>query len=360
MKRLLKQCICLAVATVLVLTSASPQNVNAAPQNVNAAPQNVNAAPQNEIVGAYNYGYKNSPLDKNGKLTLKGTDIVNKKGKKIQLKGSCICGVTWFPEMIDRDIFKIYRDEWKANVIRLSMYVDTSMYGPQSGCEGYASANSKERTNILELMYKGIDEATRLGMYVIVDWHVLDEHDPNKYIKQSKDFFKKISKKYADNDNILYEICNEPNGGDVTWSRIKKYANQVIPVIRKNNSDAIIIVGTPTWCQDLSSPKSSPIKGYSNIMYSCHFYAKSHTDYNRSEMVSAIKSGLPVFVSEYGFTDYSGAGDVDYEQAGKWIKVMNKYNVSSCFWGVKSRSDLTGNKMSKYCKYVKKYISSKN
>lgn len=307
----------------------------------------------------YDYGYKKSPLAKNGKLSVSGTNIVNKNGKKIQLKGSAICGITWFPELVTRNTIKTYRDEWNANVIRLSMYVDTSMYGGQSAWEGYASATPDQRKDILELLYSGIDEATKLGMYVIVDWHVLDEHDPNKYINEAKSFFKTVSKKYAKNNNILYEICNEPNGNDVTWNRVKKYADKIIPIIKKNNSDAIIIVGTPTWCQDLTSPRSNPIKGYSNIMYSCHFYAKSHTDSNRNEMISAIKSGLPVFVTEYGFTDYTGDGDVDYSQSKKWTTILDKYNVSSCFWGVKSKNDLNGQKMSKYCKYVKKYIQAK-
>ena len=307
----------------------------------------------------FNYNYKNSPVAKNGKLSVSGTNLVNKNGQKYQLKGAAICGITWFPELVSRETIKTYRDEWNANVIRLSMYVDTSMYGSQSGWEGYASATPEQRKNILETLYTGIDEATKLGMYVIVDWHVLDDHDPNKYINEAKSFFKTVSKKYAKNNNILYEICNEPNGNDVTWNRIKEYADKVIPIIKKNNSDSIIIVGTPTWCQDLTSPRSNPIKGYSNIMYSCHFYAKSHTDANRKEMITAIKSGLPVFVTEYGFTDYTGDGDVDYNQAKKWTTVLDKYNVSSCFWGVKSKTDLTGKKMSKYCKYVKKYIQTK-
>lgn len=49
---------------------------------------------------------------------------------------------------------------------------------------------------------------------------------------------------------MLYEICNEPNG-NVTWNdNVKPYAETVIPVIRAN-TNAIILVGSPTWSQDL-------------------------------------------------------------------------------------------------------------
>ncbi len=47
----------------------------------------------------------------------------------------------------------------------------------------------------------------------------------------------------------------------------------VIPVIRENDKDAVIIVGTPTWSQDVDQAAASPISGYKNIMYAFHFYA---------------------------------------------------------------------------------------
>lgn len=34
-------------------------------------------------------------------------------------------------------------------------------------------------------------------MYVIVDWHILSDSDPNNHIDDAKEFFDKVSKKYA-------------------------------------------------------------------------------------------------------------------------------------------------------------------
>ena len=52
----------------------------------------------------------------------------------------------------------------------------------------------------------------------------------NTYIEEAKIFFDKYSKKYKDCPNILYEICNEPNGTIVTWNdSIKPYAETIIP-----------------------------------------------------------------------------------------------------------------------------------
>ena len=39
----------------------------------------------------------------------------------------------------------------------------------------------------------------------------------------------------------------------------------------QNDSDAIIIVGTPTWSQDVDKAAASPLS-YDNAMYALHFY----------------------------------------------------------------------------------------
>ena len=69
-------------------------------------------------------------------------------------------------------------------------------------------------------------------MYVIIDWHILSDNDPNTNKKEAKKFFKEMSKLYADYDNVIYEICNEPNGG-ITWQgNVKPYAQRIVERIR--------------------------------------------------------------------------------------------------------------------------------
>ena len=135
-------------------------------------------------------------------------------------------------------------------------------------------------------------------MYVIIDWHILNDNNPNSHIDDAKEFFDDVSAKYSSNHNVIYEICNEPNGG-TSWSDIKSYAEIIIPVIRKNDKNAIIIVGTPNWSQDVDIVSEDPITGYDNIMYAVHFYAATHKDDLRNKVKTAISNGLPVFVSEF-------------------------------------------------------------
>lgn len=77
-------------------------------------------------------------------------------------------------------------------------------------------------------------------MYAVIDWHVLNDRDPKKHQAEAVKAFTEMSKKYKDYNNVIYEICNEPNGG-VTWSGQIKVCDTLVKTIRKYDKDAIII-----------------------------------------------------------------------------------------------------------------------
>ena len=304
------------------------------------------------------------PFETHGKLSVKGTDIVDMNGDKYQLKGVSTHGITWFPDYVNKEAFETLRDDWGANLIRLAMYTDTG------DSYGYCSGGDKDE--ILALVDKGVSAATELGMYVIVDWHILSDSDPNNHIDDAKEFFDKVSKKYAAQENVIYEICNEPNGG-TQWSSVKSYAETIIPVIRANDKDALIIVGTPNWSQDVDIASQDPITGYDNIMYAVHFYAATHKDDLRNKVKTALDNGLPVFVSEFSLCDASGNGGIDYDSSDEWFKLINENNLSYSSWSlcnknetsalIKSDSSATGSfsdgDLSDTGKYVRDRIMGK-
>ena len=101
-------------------------------------------------------------------------------------------------------------------------------------------------------------------MYVIVDWHILSDGNPNSHKKEAKAFFKEMSKELKGYNNVIYEICNEPNNG-TSWKEIKSYAKSVISTIRENDKKAVIVVGTPTWSQDVDQAAADPILGENHM-----------------------------------------------------------------------------------------------
>lgn len=261
-------------------------------------------------------------------LTVDGTRLVDSEGNPVQLKGISTHGLAWYPGYVNADCFKQLKEEWEIDVIRLAMYTG------ESG--GYCSGGDKD--GLKSLIRNGVKYATDCGLYVIIDWHILSDGNPNTYIEESKAFFKEMSQEYADYTNVLYEICNEPNGG-TSWSSVKTYAEQIIEVIRENDDDGIILVGTPNWCQYVDQAAADPIKDCKNVMYTLHFYAATHMESLRNTMVNAIKAGLPIFVSEYGICDASGNGAIDRDQAEMWVSLMDQYGVSYVAWNLSNKGE---------------------
>ncbi|MCR4643392.1 MAG: cellulase family glycosylhydrolase [Lachnospiraceae bacterium] len=269
-----------------------------------------------------------TPFEQHGALHYEGPLLKDKNGRNFQIKGVSTHGIGWFPQYVNAATFKSLRDEWGANCIRLAMYTGEGA--------GYCTGGNKN--DLKKLITNGVQYATDLGMYVIIDWHILSDNDPNTYKDEAKLFFDEMSKKYASYDNVLYEICNEPNGG-TSWDRIKQYANEVIPVIRANAKNAIIIVGTPTWSQDVDTASKNPLKGYDNIAYTIHFYAGTHGAGLRSKMQTCLNAGIPVFCSEFGTCDASGNGGNNFNEANQWIKAMDNAGVSYCIWNLSNKNE---------------------
>ena len=268
-------------------------------------------------------------LDYYGALHVEDGALVDNTGKAVQLTGVSSHGLSWFPEYVTADSIKSLRDNWGINVIRLAMY--TSDYN------GYCVGGQDIKDTLKENIDEAVKAATDNDMYVIIDWHILNDSNPNEYKADAIQFFGEMVRKYEDNENVIYEICNEPNG-DTTWEDIKAYANEVIPVIRNVNKDALILVGTPKWSSDLDSVMDDPLD-FDNIMYTYHFYAGSHKSSARNALTNALEEGLPVFISEYGFVSADGDGAVDSKEAAKWQEVIDEYQLSSCIWNLSNKAE---------------------
>lgn len=268
-----------------------------------------------------------TPVSQHGQLSLKGTHIVDKNGNNYQLKGMSTHGIGWFPDFVNEQSFKTLRDDWHTNTVRLAMYSGAS--------EGYSGSNMAQHEAIVK---KGIDIAIKLDMYVIVDWHILADQSPQVRKDDAKRFFEEISSTYGSYPNIVYEICNEPNGYATWEGDVKPYAEEIIPIIRKNDPDSLIIVGTPTWSQDIDKALANPLK-YDNVLYALHFYAATHTDWLRQRLKQCVNSGLPVFVSEFGCCDASGNGNNDFNQTKQWLTLLDELGISYMNWALANKNE---------------------
>ena len=261
----------------------------------------------------------------NGALHVDGQVLADRNGKEVILRGLSNHGLTWFPEFVDESFFRQLSTDWDGSLIRLPMY--SSIY----------CLNEVSKQRSLELVEKGIEAAIAADMYVIVDWHILDDYNPLMNKDKAAEFFRMISEKYGAIPNILYEICNEPNG-ETTWADIKNYAGEIIPIIRQNDPDSVILVGTPDYDRSLMVAALDPLP-FDQVMYSLHFYAATHKEGLRSKMVQAVQDGLPVFVTEYGICDASGNGEIDIEEADRWVSTMDELKISYVNWNLSNKAE---------------------
>ena len=269
-----------------------------------------------------------SYFDKHGALRVSGTRLTDAAGKPVQLRGVSTLGLAWYPEYVDEAAFRTLRDDWGANTVRLAMYT----------CEEGGYMTGGDRAGLEALIDKGVKLCAALGMYVIIDWHILSDGDPNRHADAAEDFFRRISARYADQPHVLYEICNEPNGEEVTWPVVKRYAQRIVPVIRANAPDAVILCGTPCWSQFVDQAAADPVDD-KNLMYVLHFYAATHKDALRERAEAALAAGAPIFVSEFSICDASGDGAIDYESAAAWRALIEKHGLSYIAWSLSNRDE---------------------
>ncbi len=269
-----------------------------------------------------------SPLGKHGRLHVEGAQLMDQYGKVFQMHGVSTHGLAWFPEYVSEESFRTFKNNWGVDVMRLAMY--TAEYG------GYCSGGDKN--NLKNVVSNGVEYASKLGMYVIIDWHILSDNNPNTNKEEAIAFFDEMSKKYAGYGNVIYEICNEPNGS-TNWSEIRSYAVDVIETIRKNDPYAIILVGTPQWSQLIQEAAKDPLDEYDNVMYTMHFYAATHKDDLRKNLETAYNNGMPIYISECSICDASGNGNIDYESAKAWKELLDKYQISYIAWSVCNKNE---------------------
>ena len=83
----------------------------------------------------------------NGALHVEGPELVDRWGRKVQLRGVSTHGVQWFPQYVNRDSFKEFRDKWHMNAVRLAMYTAEG---------GWCEAGSVKQSGYRELLAQGI------------------------------------------------------------------------------------------------------------------------------------------------------------------------------------------------------------
>lgn len=272
-------------------------------------------------------------VKKHGELSVMGTQLMDKNQNPIVLRGVSLGWHSIWPRFYNQKTVAWLKKDFKCTIVRAAM-------GIEIGAHPYIKEPRFSKDKI-EAVIRG---AIKSDIYVIIDWH---SHNIN--LKEAKAYFGEISKKYGKYPNVIYEVFNEPD--DETWPEVKAYSEEIIKVIRTNDPDNIILVGSPHWDQDVHLPAADPINGYDNLMYTMHFYAATHKKELRDRTDEALKSGLPIFVSESAGMEATGDGPMDYKAWQEYIDWMEARKISWITWSISDKDET--------CSMLKKAAHSK-
>ncbi|UOQ52664.1 cellulase family glycosylhydrolase [Hymenobacter cellulosivorans] len=267
-----------------------------------------------------------TPVQQYGLLQVAGNKIVDKNNQPVSLAGNSLFWSNdgWGGEKYyTANTVSWLRNNWNAKVVRVAMGVEDA--------GGYISNPTGNRQKVKTV----VDAALAQGLYVIIDWH---SHHAENYQSQAIAFFQDMARTYGNSPNVIYEVYNEPL--QVSWTGvIKPYAEAVAGAIRAIDPDNIIVVGTPTWSQDVDVAASSPITRYSNIAYTLHFYAATHKQSLRDKAQAALNRGVPLFVTEYGTTEASGNGYIDAASTQEWMTFLKQNSISHANWAFNDKAE---------------------
>ncbi|MFH6999879.1 glycoside hydrolase family 5 protein [Flavobacterium sp. FlaQc-57] len=260
-------------------------------------------------------------VKEHGQLRVLGTQLVDKNNNPVVLRGMSFGWHSMWPRFYNEKAVSWLKKDFKCNVVRAAM-------GIELGEKSYIKDPQFSKDKIDAV----VNGAIKSDIYVIIDWH---SHNIN--LKEATAFFAEVSKKYSKYPNVIYEIFNEPDYE--SWPEVKGYSEEVISVIRKNDPNNIILVGSPHWDQDVDLAAADPIRGFDNIMYTMHFYAATHGKDLRDKTDDAIKSGLPIFISESAGMEASGDGPVNIKAWQEYIDWMESRKLSWITWSVSDKDE---------------------
>eukprot|EP00659_Diplonema_papillatum_P011333 gene11333-17425_t len=263
-----------------------------------------------------------------GQLSLGGANdvqIVGENGELVQLMGISSHGLQWFPQCYTKDSIQFLVENWGINLFRAAMYVTE---------DGYSDGSPE----VKDLLKDIVQWTKELGIYVIIDWHMLSPGNPSATeYSEAPAFWEEIAKEYKDEKHVIYEICNEPNG--VQWSTIKQYADKIIPIIRNHDDNALIIVGTTDWSQGVDQVRANPVAKPDNVMYTFHFYAGTHMFlYDRIDTES---KRVPIFATEWGVSESSGDGGPFLDNAKKFLDLFIDRNIAFSMWSYADKNEIS-------------------
>jgi endoglucanase len=263
-----------------------------------------------------------SPVARHGALSVDDDKVVGEHGEPVTLRGMSLFWSQWAPQYYTAETVDWLAQDWKVSAVRAAIAAEGDDSAQQHFDREFAKAS------------RVIEAAARNGIYVIVDWHA---HRP--YPEEATRFLTAIARKYGHLPNLIYEPFNEPLRDGVDWSRdVKPYHQQVVGAIRAIDPDNLVIVGSPSWSQDVDIAAEDPLD-FENVAYTLHYYAATHKEPLRAKADAALAKGLALMITEFGTVEATGNGPLDRASSDAWWDWAEVNDISWLAWSIGDKDE---------------------
>lgn len=242
-------------------------------------------------------------------LKVKGNAFVDENDQVVRLEGVSFSD----PDKLEIDghwnleYFQEARN-WGCNVVRFPIHPGEWR---ERGAEYY-----------FELLDKGVEWATELGMYVILDWHAIGNMVDGKFptdryaatMEETVAFWQTMAERYKGNTTVaLFELFNEPtddkgNFGELSWETWKPMMEELISEIKKVDDKKIYLVAGMNWAYLLDEVIENPVN-HKNVGYITHPYPQKREqpwEGQWQEDFGKVAAHYPIVATELG---YVGTGE---------------------------------------------------
>lgn len=228
---------------------------------------------------------------------------------------------------------------WGANIVRFPIH---PVNWRKLGKEKY-----------IQLLDQGVEWATELGLYVVVDWHSIGNlrselfQDPmyETTRKETFEFWKAMAEHYKDNSTVaFFELFNEPTDyhgqlGTCSWPQWKELMEEMVTIVRAHGAKAIPLIAGFNWAYDLTEVARNPIAA-EGIAYVSHPYPMKREKPWEEQWTrdwGYVAETFPVFLTEIGFCGKDDRGAhvpvISDESYGEAITTYcNQRGISYTVW----------------------------
>ena len=274
-------------------------------------------------------------------LHVDGTKIKDPSGKTIVLRGVSLPDLGTIYQWSNGEAGIKARIDALAtagilgHVIRFPIYPRTNVnqkwpyyspapfpIGPRPAVDAgltYTMLDLSPEAYVAKILRPAVDYATSKNLYVIIDFHQIDD-TAGQSGNDASLFWTFLAPAFKDYTNVIYEAFNEPidiaaaSSSAARWEAYRPHVQSWVDTIRAAAPTNLIVVGAPSWDQNVGPAAMTPIQG-TNLVYAAHVYPGNWSAAFKNEVATAI-AAHPLFFTEWGFdpksTDANLMGSVGW------------------------------------------------